>query len=177
MFNEQGIHLFRLIKSYVSPDLLRKKKKTTRALTLVVCTGARCSSCVHSPRAVQARYEHPHRPTPCSSLSISTSGAWVQSGPPARIQTVGRGWWVSLKHCGDYARLGRHILVGSVFCKALSAVTSGHRKNQNTAEEVPGLWRPFQQRDAAMKFTCTLTRGGGARVRQLIAVADHFTVH
>lgn len=102
-----------------------------------------------------------------SSLSISTSGAWVQSGLPARIQTVGKRLvGLSLKHCGDYARLGRHILVGSVFLKTtLCSYLGAQEKSKHSREKCQVCGALFSRRDAAMKFTCTLTRGGGAQVR------------
>ena len=78
-------------------------EKKTRALTLVVMYWAPGAQLCPFTLALSRPVSTPTGPHP-SSLSISTSGAWVQSGPPARIQTVGkRPVGLSLKHCGNYA--------------------------------------------------------------------------
>lgn len=115
-----------------------------------------------------------------SSLSISTSGAWVQSGPPTRIQTVGKRLvGLSLKHCGDCARLGRHIPVGSVFLKTtLCSYFGAQEKSKHGRDKCQVCGALFGRRDAAMKFSCTLTRGGGAQVtdgRAPWPIASRFT--
>ena len=145
--------------------LIYLKRKQTRALTLVVMCWAPGAPLRPFTLAPSRPVSTPTGPQ-LSSLSISTSGAWLQSGPPTCIQTVGKRLvGLSLKHWGNCAGLGRRIPVGSVFLKTtLCSYFRAQEKSKHGREKCQVCGTLFGRRDAAMKFTCTLTRGGGAQV-------------
>ena len=158
--------------------LIYLKRKQTRALTLVVmcwAPGAQLHPFTLEPsRAVST----PTGPQ-LSSLSISTSGAWLQSGPPTRTncreeaggslsETLGKLCSTWKTYPGWFCFFKNHSL----------QLLRGTGKINTRQREVPGLRRPFRQTGRSHEIHVHVNTGRRRPgYRRPSAVADHFTVH
>lgn len=177
LFNEQGIHLFRLIKSYVSPDLLKKKTNKGIDFSCDVLGARRSAASVH-PRAVPAR-EHPHRPTAEQPLHQHLGGVgsvWTAHSYPNCREEAGGSLSETL---GQLCSTWKTYPGWFCFFKNHSLqLLRGIGKIKTRQREVPGLRRPFRQTGRSHEIHVHVNTGRRRPgYRRLSAVADHFTVH
>lgn len=161
------------------PLIYLKRKKTSKSID-ISCNvlGARRSAVSVHPRAVLAR-EHPRRPAAEQPLHQHLRGVgsvWTtHSYPNCREEAGGSLSETLWRLCSTWKTYpGWFCFLKTTLCGYFGA----QEKSKHGRDKCQVCGALFSRRDAAMKFSCTLTRGGGAQVtdgRAPWPIASRFT--